>query len=298
MDAKVYFGKVHIIEWLEPGEPKTGLDLFGEVQPMGLMSKPVVESAYQPVTNRDEFLAYLRSIAAEFRITKQLPLLQIETHGIYLHDDKVPDGIGASLDNAILWPDLTQTLIPLNQLTGLRLLLMMASCAGLWGIKMAQPVDRAPFLAIIGPNRAVSVREVLAASIAFYRTIFNGASGDVAIKAMNAAVAPHPLTFGAYNAERLFRDVVEAFFATACVEPALSQRITSLFTKLVAKRFNDTGQVPTREELEQLRAFTRQHIEAHEDWFDNLREHFFFLDLVPENARRFPITIEDCRRFV
>ena len=119
-------------------------------------------------------------------------------------------------------------------------------------------------------------------------------AGD-AIKAMNQSVAPKPRTFGAYTAERLFRDVVEEFLATACVEPALSRRITSLFTRLVARRYVETRQAPSADQLNQIRAHVRSYIEGHEAWCAETYENFFFVDLVPENAERFPITLEECR---
>jgi hypothetical protein len=89
---------------------------------------------------------------------------------------------------------------------------------------------------------------------------------------------------------------VKEFFATACVEPALSKRVTSLYTRMVAWRFNERGQAPSGDELAQLYAFAREHIVAHEEWFNKTRENFFFIDLVPENAERFPVTIDECRR--
>jgi hypothetical protein len=40
VDAQIVIGKVHIIEWLRPGERRTGWDLFGEVEPMGHHFEP------------------------------------------------------------------------------------------------------------------------------------------------------------------------------------------------------------------------------------------------------------------
>jgi hypothetical protein len=86
MDARVYFGKIHIIEWLEHGDARTGRELFEEVQPMGILSKPEVEVALHTVTGRAEFVSTLRAVEDDFRATGRLPLLQLETHGIYLTD--------------------------------------------------------------------------------------------------------------------------------------------------------------------------------------------------------------------
>ena len=37
-DDVLRFGKIEILEWLRPGEMKTGRDLFDEVEPMGIAS--------------------------------------------------------------------------------------------------------------------------------------------------------------------------------------------------------------------------------------------------------------------
>lgn len=110
---------------------RTGRELFDEVQPMGIMSKPQVDVAMHPVAGRAEFITTLRAIEDDFHATGRLPLLQLETHGIYRTDPtvKVADGIGASIADSILWPELLQQLVPLNQATGLRLLVIMASCS-------------------------------------------------------------------------------------------------------------------------------------------------------------------------
>src|SRR6266481_5626633 len=110
MDSAIYFGKVYIIEWLAPGDARTGWELFDELQPIGLMAKPSVDVSFQRVRTRNEFIAYVRTILDDFRATRLLPLLHIETHGFI-------DGICSTAGDEVLWPDLMRELIPLNELT-------------------------------------------------------------------------------------------------------------------------------------------------------------------------------------
>jgi hypothetical protein len=98
MDSAISFGKVYIIEWLPPNELKTGCELFDELQPIGLLSKPEVEVSFAQVKTRDEFIAYLRSIADDFKTTRKLPLIRIETHG--LDDGEHSTGICSSPGDA------------------------------------------------------------------------------------------------------------------------------------------------------------------------------------------------------
>ena len=104
MDQTIYLGKVYIIEWLAPGDAKTGWELFDELQPIGLMSKPSVEVCFKRVRTRDEFIAYIRTIPEDFRATGRLPLLHIEAHGFI-------DGICSTAGDEVVWPELMEELI-------------------------------------------------------------------------------------------------------------------------------------------------------------------------------------------
>jgi hypothetical protein len=167
VDSTIYFGKIYIIEWLTPDDAKTGWELYQELQPIGIMSRPQVDVSFKRVRTRNEFIDYLRGVGNDFRETKKLPLIHIETHGLDV------DGHSAEIcsvsDDAVLWPELMQELIPLNQLAGLRLLVLLASCDGMWGIQILQPVERAAFLALLGPKETIGAGALEHACTACYR---------------------------------------------------------------------------------------------------------------------------------
>lgn len=127
MDAKLYFGKVHIVEWLRPGDRRTGAELLDELEPLGIVSKPPVLAQLHRVSTRADFLGVLRGIESEFRATARLPVLHIEAHGDY-------DGIGLSDAEGFTFHELMEELIPLNTLTGLRLIVVMSACLGMWAV--------------------------------------------------------------------------------------------------------------------------------------------------------------------
>ena len=288
MDSAIYFGKVYVIEWLGPGDAKTGWELFDELQPIGLMSRPSVEVSFKRVRTRDEFIAYIRTIQDDFRVTKRLPLLHIEAHGF-------ADGICSVAGDEVLWPELMQELIPLNRLTHLRLLVVLAACEGIWGLQMAQPVGRAAFLALLGPNRPISATHLASACQVFYRDIFKDRNGKAAFKAMNDVVDSTKPTFGIVNAEMLFKHVYHSFLLERCTEEALSKRVESIVAEQVKQFKAERGVGMWAHEVAQVRALARHHAEAHDEHFEHYRREFFFIDLFPENDKRFPITIDDCR---
>ena len=177
MAHELSFGKIHIIEWLwrinpETGTPdrRTGQESHEEIRAM-LAATPdsPVQVILHRVSSRAAFLVRLNRIEQDFRVTGRVPLLQIESHG---------DGIGLSRNNGLTWPELMKALTPLNQATGVRLPVFLAACDGMWGIRMAQAMERAPFFALLGPNRKVTPGEVVRGMCAFYRKVIVDRDGS------------------------------------------------------------------------------------------------------------------------
>jgi hypothetical protein len=200
MDNKIFFGKVHIVEWLRPGDRRTERELFDEVEPIGIMSKPEIPVDFTRVSTRAEFVKLLSAFEDDLRATGRIPALHIETHG---NDD----GIGVSEIEGLSFAELMEELIPLNMLSRLNLFVVLATCEGVWGIKMLQPSGRAAYRAFIGPNRKMCPDELARGSIAFYRTMFRDRSADTAFDGMNDAVDPKTPAFSRVSAETAFKMV-------------------------------------------------------------------------------------------
>ena len=156
MENRLSFSKIHITEWLwkinpNTGEPdrRTGHETYRELKAILTETGSRMQAVLHRVGSRAAFLSRLKRIEQDFKMSRKVPLLQIETHGD-------GDGIGLTDDDGLSWPELMEALTPLNVATGVRLPVVLASCHGIWGIKMAQPMERAPFMALLGPNRRVS----------------------------------------------------------------------------------------------------------------------------------------------
>ena len=57
----------------------TGWELFSDLEPMGIMSKPEIPVDFTRVETRTEFVALLRKFEDELRDTGRIPALHIET---------------------------------------------------------------------------------------------------------------------------------------------------------------------------------------------------------------------------
>ena len=215
MENRLSFSKIHITEWLwkinpNTGEPdrRTGHETYRELKAILTETGSRMQAVLHRVGSRAAFLSRLKRIEQDFKTSRKVPLLQIETHGD-------GDGIGLTDDDGLSWPELMEALTPLNVATGVRLPVVLASCHGIWGIKMAQPMERAPFMALLGPNRRVSPGEVVRGMRAFYRGVFEHNDGNRAMRMLNDIVDPDKVTFGIFNCEKLFTDVWNRYLAEA-----------------------------------------------------------------------------------
>lgn len=285
MERRVSFGKIHIVEWLKLANPKTGEDAdrptghetYLELKSLLDRVEPPVEVAFHVVSSRAGFLARLQGIEEDFRVSRRVPLLQIETHG----DE---DGIGMSEVDGLTWPELMKALTPLNEATGVRLPVVLAACHGIWAIKMSQPMERSPFLFVIGPNRIVRPGEVVRGMRAFYQGIFRHKDGTRAMQMLDNIVDPDRATFGIFTVEKLFRDVWDTYFAMTSTEAQVAARVE----RAVAQAQHSHSPA----ELAHFRANMRDHILDYKARFEESRRHFFFVDRYPANDARFNLVLQ------
>jgi len=290
MDDRLTLGIVHIVEWLRADDAKTGWELFGEIEPIGIVSKPEVPVTFWRVSTRHEFVDLFQQFKQIFRDTGRMPVLHIETHGD-------ANGIGVSDDERIDWPDLMEIFIPFNRLTRLNLVAILAACEGFWGVQMLQPArNAAAFRGLIGPNRKISAGEMSAACLAFYRTALGQMKGDAAINAMNDAVDSTKETFRTVSAETAFKVVFKNFLEKLGTPQAIEERLDRITTNVVARRRAEGLPDMFTKDVERLRKLTREKLSDHRGKFEEMRREFFYIDPFPENDKRFDIKFEDASR--
>jgi hypothetical protein len=204
MDNLLVLGRVHIVEWLNPGDDDTGRKLLEELQRMGAAFVSTIEVDFHQIETAGELLGLLLLFTEQYRSEKRAPLLHLETHC-------TQDGISAR-GQAVLWRYLAGALVPLNHATGLNLVVILAACRGVFGTTMLRPeFGPAPLRGLIGPRRKLYESEVLAGCRAFYRTVFEERDGDAAIKAMNDAISMTEETFWSVSAELAFKLAFQSY---------------------------------------------------------------------------------------
>jgi hypothetical protein len=287
MDNRLTLGIVHIVEWLRPGDAKTGRELFDELEPIGIASKPEVPVKFWRVSTKQEFVDLFPQFEQIFRDTGRIPVLHIETHGD-------ANGIGVSAADRIDWPELMELFISFNRLTRLNLVAVLAACEGFWGVQMLQPArNAAAFRGLLGPNREVKARELATGCLTFYRTALGQMNGDAAIQAMNDAVDKAKQTFWTISAETAFKVVFKHFLETECTPEAIERRLARIEANGIANRCAAGLPDMFAKDLERARKLAREKLCDHRGRFEEMRREFFYIDKYPENDQRFDIKFED-----
>lgn len=108
-----------------------------------------------------------------------IPILHISAHGF-------SDGIQLSSGEVILWQNLRELLIPINQALSGSLIVCMSTCEGYSGSRMAMVPESNdhPFWAIIGNNAKPTWPETAVAFATLYHLIANGRYITDSVKAM------------------------------------------------------------------------------------------------------------------
>ena len=188
-----------------------------------------------------------------------------------------------------------EELIPLNVLSRLNLFVVLAACEGVWGIKMLQPVRRAAYRMLIGPNRRMYPDELARGCTAFYRTLIRDRSAEMAFKAMNDAVDSAKQAFNRVSADMAFKMVYRGFLEALSTPAAKEKHVIEIEAKEIARRRTEGLPAMTTVEMEQGRERAWIFLNDSRTHFERIRRDFFIIDLCPENDVRFDLRLEDCQ---
>lgn len=97
-----------------------------------------------------------------------LPSLHIEAHGF--NDES---GFVAASGEPCTWETLKDLVTPLNIVTNLNLMIVMAACFGGSFARAIRTTDRAPVWGILGPTRAITAGQLIDGFSAFYSAFFD-----------------------------------------------------------------------------------------------------------------------------
>ena len=280
MDSRSLFKKLWVIESLPPADFKTGKSLVeGKLEEAKRVNPYLLVAFNQPET-KQELFELLREIRDESRSYGRYPMIHFECHGC-------PEGLGLANNELVTWDDLRKTLIEINQACRLNLVVVLAACNGAHLIKVATKMDRAPFWAIIGPEFEVTTGDVVRDFGAFYKTFFEKLDGDAAIDALNQGVETPDRKYHFFSATGLFIRAYTSYYKSHCTGKGRCGRIEDLVTQAMQ---NPEVQ---RRGVSYARTKVKEGLADKEVHFIKMKNRFFFIDLFPGNAERFPLRHSD-----
>ena len=280
MSSESIFSKLWVIESLPDGDLKTGTALvenhLRDIQKDNLGLHLALE---QPRTKAD-LIQLLHKIRDETIEEGLYPLLHFECHGC-------PDGLGVASGELVTWDELREILIEINQACKLNLVVILAACNGVHLIKVATKMDRAPFWAVIGPEKEITAGEAKHDFSVFYSVFFKDLDGDAAIEALNGGVKNGDRKYHFLSAEGLFARAYRRYYKSHCIGKGRRERIENLVTQ--AMKNPDVRRMGVK----LVRDKIKQGLSEEDKHFAKLKNRFFFIDLFQENAARFKIKRDD-----
>jgi hypothetical protein len=167
------------------------------------------------------------------------------------------EGLQLTSGELIDWQELKPELTRINVTSRLNLLVVVQACYGQWILQVVQPTERAPIWGLIGPRRELFAYEVDAGNLAFYSALLKTQDGGAAWEAMNASIPAGDAPFTCLVVEEMF---------------------CAVFSEYLKEHFTDRSP------------------HDHRAFFEDLKSHFFLVDLCEDHSERFPMSFEECGR--
>jgi len=279
MKAVALFQKVWVIESLPDGELKTGRKLVEGNLSEATLRFPNLELGFETPSNREEFLGILDRVYAECVATAKFPLLHIECHGC-------PEGLQMASGEVVNWSEIREQFISINSACRLNLVVVLAACYGVHVLNLATKLDRAPFWAVIAPEKEVTAGHVQAGFDAFYKEFFKALDGDAAIAALNHQDADRVYHF--FSIKRFFLRAYREYYAIACRGKAQRDRIEDLVSQAMSNPL-----IARNVGLAKVRKLVKEQRGHHKVDFERMAHSYFMIDLYPENAERFLVDFNE-----
>jgi hypothetical protein len=277
-ESSVAFDGVVVVESLRRPSLLTGTELFETTIARSALANNTF-AEHHPVSRREEFFEAL-SRAQDLANEGHSPIVHLEMHG-----DK--DGLQLTSSEVVKWSELAPILTAINERTRMNLLVIAAACHGWYLSEILRPVDRAPAWGIIGPPQSVGDRDLYAAMKRFYSTLWSTLNLRQALDAGNEGPDVADWTFRLQSADLLYCSVFQ-WYLKSFQEESQAQRVNRLVAEAATIHGLDVLQTM------HLREVFLRDLDNHEFWFERYKNRFLMLDLFPENANRFRLTLSDC----
>lgn len=270
------FSKVYIIESLQPGDVKTGTNLFNDTVKPRMLQKGL-ENQCQLITlsTKSEFFDAFTEIKNQIIYNHEFPIIHFEMHGS-------KEGLELESREIIRWQELQEKMIEMNKLCENNLFISMATCFGGYIYTVISPKLRTPFWGFIGPFEEVRQIELLDNYTAFYSEFLLTNNFVEAEKAMNNSNPGRISKFRLQNTEYIFAKAYENYEKIYLTPEMIEHR-----TNLIASQYKDLPEFKYWTNIK-LKEMTKQIMLDQKDKLkENMMKKFFLWDLFPHHKSKF-----------
>lgn len=271
------FNKMYVIESLPEHQMKTGQALYDHILMWADVRLGILKTELIQPSNPDQFLEALSKVAADVSQNGIYPIVHIDSHG-----DK--SGLVLPKGDHLDWGVMYEALLDINIPCRNNLFLVLATCQGAYLGQIMVPTRRAPCWGLVGPDRPVSFGDMSLAFNKFYEELFASLDGNMAIRALNTAV-PGSARYVFLSCMQLFEDSWAKYERDFCMGKGRQQRVEGLLTRQTLSSIYGPFDLTNAR-----KAIKKRLKETRRPAFQKYRRQFFMIDLVPENAGRFPVS--------
>ena len=254
------------------GDYRSGEELYKDV----LYYRSILDTEFYvefvEVGNRSEFFEAIHRVRDTLKVTGQVPLLHLETHGS-------EEGLILASGDFVTYSELFVPLIEISKLGQNNLWVAVTACYGIHLYKVVDPTDRSPFYGICGPSEKIAAKDVFAGYKAFYEEGLTSSDMNAALEAANNAIPHESGKFGTTTSESLFLLACRYYFAQQCTGAGLEERVKAMLTK-----FKEDGELD-QDKVALMGERYRQRVSGEPGMrkdYDGFCRNFFMHDLYPE----------------
>jgi hypothetical protein len=272
----IRFARFVILDSTPQGQAQNGVQLFQALEPL-LQSLPdPLPIERTEIPTRSSLNDAIHKVMNTAVRTDRIPLLHIECHG---NDD----GIALANGDFVYWDELCEHLTRLNITTRLNLFVSIAACLGAYLISQFVPTQRAPVSACLSITKKAYPDELFRGFFAFYRSLLTTLDGDAALRELKRVNVAEDQSFYLGEAMDFFKLVYRGYLTKECTPEKYRQRALYIQEDQKEKRLP----------VGQLEGIYQWLVATTGPYFERSREHYFMVDLFPENAERFPVSFAD-----
>lgn len=271
------FNKIYVIQSLDEskGDELTGTQLYNEVLQYFNLKYPHISAELIDINTPIEFNQALDKIKTECINDKIKPIIHFEIHG--LENKK-----GLSLNKGdILWINIYDNLIDINEASKWNLFLTMGVCFGNYAMFLLNPRKKAPFTGIIGSFEELFEWDLYIRYNAFYLELLNTLNFSSALEALHNSNPALPDDYRYVNAEQTFKNIYQKYLDNEFTVEKINKRFIEALKK---DKMSFSDRNVKHLYYNQFRAKLQR---TKRETYKKDKEVFFMFDIFPENKNIF-----------